>query len=105
MIDKLIEGLYNFLFGLTGTVTQPISDFLNNNFPDLSTAISTATSFFNSLSNVIAWFVFLIPKPFTIAMFLLFLVGVITLLPLMIEMEIVGKGLDLIKRVNPFGGK
>lgn len=104
MVDKLIEGLYNFLFGLVGTFTSPISNLLNTNFPDLSNVITQVTGFINSLSSLFAYFLYLVP-PLTRVVLLAFLSTVILVYPGMIAIELLGKSLDLIKRVWPFGGK
>lgn len=105
MINKILEGMYNFIFSMVGTFTQPISDFINNTFPDLSNALSNVTAFFNSLGSLIAWVVYLIPKPFTLLMLTTFLSVFIITFPGLIEMDILGKMLDFVKRIWPFGGK
>lgn len=105
MINKIIEGLYNFLFTIVGAFTQPISDAINTNFPDLSTAISSVNSFFNSLSSIIAWCVNLVPKPLTISMLTGFMLCIALTYPTMFIIEYLGKTLDVLKRLWPLGGK
>lgn len=104
MINTLIEGLYDFLFGIVGTFTSPISSFLNQNFPDVSYIIVHITTFINSLNGYFAWFIHLLPT-YTRVAFLAFLATVILCYPGMIVIELAGKSLDVIKRVWPFGGK
>ena len=104
MVNKLISGLYDFLFSLTGAFTSPISDFLNQNFPDISYIISHVTTFINGLSGYFAWFIHLLPSLTRLAL-LAFLATVIMCYPGMIVIELAGKSLDVIKRVWPFGGK
>ena len=105
MINAIIEGLYSFLFDLVGYFTTPISSALSANFPDLTTHINTINTFFNGLASVIAWFFYLVPKPLTAWMVTAFVLTVITAYPLMITIELIGKTLDLIKRIFPFNGK
>ena len=105
MINKLIEGFYTFLFNIIGTFTAPISNAINNLFPGISDGLQTITGFFNGLTSYIAWFVYLIPKPLTINLLLAFIGGIVLLYPTMISIEIMGKLINFIKRIWPFGGK
>ena len=105
MVKKLIEGLYGFIFGFVGAFTQPVNDFLVNNIPNLDSYLSSVNSFLNSISSVISWFVYLIPKPFTATMLglLFYVVGSLSGLLLMVYIN--GHILNFIKRLNIFGGK
>lgn len=104
MINKIIEGLFNFIFGFVDAFTQPISDLLINNIPDLSNMFTAVNSFLNSILNFIAYFVYLIP-PFTKSCLLILLYVIVSTASIVIFVYVQGHILNFIKRFNIFGGK
>lgn len=105
MISKFFESLFNFLWTMVGMFTTPISDFLTNAIPDLSSAFTNVNNFLNGLTNVIGWFIYLIPRPFGVLCLSLFLLVVISSQSIIILMKVSSWVIDLVKRIWIFGGK
>lgn len=105
MINKIISGLYDFIFTFVGGFTQPISDFITQNIPNLDSYLQQVNDFMNSITGVIGWFVYLIPKPFTATMLAVLFYFVASSGTVILMVYIGGHVLDLIKRLNIFGSK
>lgn len=105
MINKFFEALFNFLWTMVGTFTTPISDFLVNAIPDLGSAFTNVNNFLNGLTNVIGWFIYLIPRPFGVLALTLFLFVVTSSQSIIILIKISSWCIDLVKRIWIFGGK
>lgn len=105
MINKLINGLFGFVWGFVGSVTGPISQALTAQFPDLSNYGSAVQSFLNTCSSLFAWVVYLIPRPLTLGILGIFVTYVGANILRILAIKILGMILDLVKRVNPFTGK
>ena len=55
MINLILNGIINLIMGLVNIVTAPIDALISQFLPDLSTAIGSVASFFNTISSSIGW--------------------------------------------------
>lgn len=105
MINKIINGLFSLIWGFVGVFTTPISNWLSSVSPDMASLFTSVNNFLNNLADVIAWFIYLIPRPLGVSALALFLFVVINSQSLIIIFKINSWVIDLIKRVWIFGGK
>lgn len=104
MINKIVYGLLEFAFMFVDVFTSPINDFIQQNLPDLSNAITTILNFLHGIEDGFSWFIYLIPQKTLLALSIFFTVW-LSGYGLVLTFKLIQWTIDLVKRANPFTGK
>lgn len=104
MINAILQGLITFIYNVGNVFTAPLNAVISGAFPDLSNFLVAITNVFNMISNVIGWFLNLIP-PITRALILFIINFWVVVTPIRVAVWNISFGLDFIKRINIFSSK